>query len=44
MKTFEQKRRSFLFTVGALGTTGLLPQGIIEAQNTARQGYVLSAT
>ena len=44
MKTFEQKRRSFLFTVGALGMTGLLPQGIIEAQSTARQGYVLGAT
>jgi quercetin dioxygenase-like cupin family protein len=44
MKTFEQKRRSFLFTVGALGMTGLLQQGIIEAQSTARQGYVLGAT
>jgi hypothetical protein len=44
MKTFEQKRRSFLFTVGAHGMTGLLQQGIIEAESTARQGYVLGAT
>jgi len=44
MKAFEQKRRSFLFTVGALGMTGRLQQGIIEAQSTARQGYVLGAT
>jgi hypothetical protein len=44
MKTFEQNRRSFLFTVGTLGMTGLLQQGIIEAQSTARQGYVLGAT
>ena len=44
MKTFEQKRRSFLFSVGALGMTGLFPQGVIEAQSTARQGYVLSPT
>ena len=44
MKLFEQKRRSFLFTVGALGMTGLLQQGIIEAQSTSRQGYVLGAT
>ena len=44
MKTFEQKRRSFLFTVGALGMTELFPQGIIEAQNAPGQGYVLSPT
>jgi quercetin dioxygenase-like cupin family protein len=41
MKTFEQKRRSFLFTVGALGMTEVLQQGIIEAQSTAGQGFVL---
>ena len=44
MKTFGQQRRSFFFAVGALGITGLLPQDIIEAQSTARQGYVLSGS
>ena len=41
MDTFEQKRRSFLFTVGALGASGILPQDIIEGQDAPRQGYVL---
>jgi len=44
MNTFDQKRRSFLFTVGALGVSGMLPQGIVEGQDAARQGYVLAAT
>jgi len=44
METLEQKRRSFLFTMGALGMTGLLPQSMIDAQSTAQQGYVLGPT
>jgi quercetin dioxygenase-like cupin family protein len=44
MSTFDQKRRSFLFTVGALGVSGMLPQGVIEGQGAAREGYVFGAT
>ena len=44
MNTFGQKRRSFLFTVGALGASRMLPQGIIKGEGAARQGYVLGAT
>jgi quercetin dioxygenase-like cupin family protein len=43
MNTLEQTRRSFLFTVGALSVSGMLPQGVIEGQDAARQGYVLGA-
>ena len=44
INTFELKRRSFLFAVGGLGISQMLPQGIIENQGAARQGYVLGAT
>ena len=39
--TFEQKRRSFLFTIGALGMSQVLPQSMLGAEAAARQGYVL---
>lgn len=44
MNTFEQKRRSFLFTAGALGISQMLLQGIVDGQGATRQGYVLDAT
>jgi quercetin dioxygenase-like cupin family protein len=44
MNIFEQTRRSFLFSVGALSVSRILPQGIIEGQGATRQGYVLGAT
>jgi quercetin dioxygenase-like cupin family protein len=43
MNTFEQKRRSFLFMVGGFGIS-LLPQGFIEGQTAARQGYAVGAS
>jgi quercetin dioxygenase-like cupin family protein len=43
MDAFEEKRRSFLFGVGGLGLSQMLPQGINENRNIARQGYVLGA-
>ena len=44
MNAFEQKRRSFLFSLGGLGISQVLPLGIVAAQAAARQGYVLGAT
>lgn len=44
MNEFEQKRRSFLFSLGGLGISQVLPQGIVAAKAAARQGYVLGAT
>ena len=44
MNIFEQKRRSLLFSLGGLGISQVLPLGIVAAQATARQGYVLGAT
>src|SRR5262249_28100222 len=45
MNAFEQKRRrSFLWSVGALGISQILPQGIIEGQAVARQGSLPGAT
>jgi quercetin dioxygenase-like cupin family protein len=44
MNGFEQKRRSFLFSLGGLGISHVLPQDIVAAQAAARQGYVLGAT
>lgn len=41
MNGFEQKRRSFLFSLGGLGISQVLPQGIVAAQAAARQVYVL---
>ena len=40
--TAEQKRRSFLFSLGVLGMSQVFPQSSIEAQ-TVRNGYVLGA-
>ena len=44
MNAFEEKRRSFLFSVGALAMSQVLPKRTVEAQAPARQGYVLGAT
>jgi quercetin dioxygenase-like cupin family protein len=44
MNTLEQKRRSFLFGMGGLGISQVLPQGMTPAQAAASQGYVLGAT
>jgi quercetin dioxygenase-like cupin family protein len=44
MNPFEQKRRSFLHSVGSLGVSQLLPQCMIEAEATQPGGYVLGAT
>ena len=43
MNTFEQDRRSFLFTVGGLGMSQMLPPGDVEGLAAAQQGYVLGA-
>lgn len=42
MSTAEQKRRSFLFSLGVLGMSQVFPQSSVEAQ-TVRNGYVLGA-
>jgi len=44
MNEIEQKRRSFLFSLGGLGISQVLPQGIVAAQAAARRGYVLGAS
>jgi quercetin dioxygenase-like cupin family protein len=41
MGTFEQKRREFLVTVGGLGFSRVLLQGIVEGQAAVRSGSVL---
>jgi quercetin dioxygenase-like cupin family protein len=43
MNAFEQKPRSFLVSLGALGISQLLPKGVVPAQTPERQGYVLGA-
>ncbi len=43
MDPFEQKRRDFLFTVGGLGISQVLLQGIVEGQAAVRQAFVLGA-
>ena len=43
MNALEQKRRSFLFGMGALGIGQVFPQGILAAQTALRQGYVFGA-
>ena len=40
----QQKRRSFLFGLGALGISQVLPQGTTQARAASPQGYVLGAT
>jgi quercetin dioxygenase-like cupin family protein len=44
MNALDQKRRSFLFSVGALAISQPLPQAVIGSQTAARQGYVLGAS
>ena len=44
MNALDQKRRSFLFSMGALGISQMLPQRVIGTETAARQGYVLGAT
>jgi quercetin dioxygenase-like cupin family protein len=44
MNTFEQQRRSCLFTLGALGLGQVLPESIGAAKAAEPQGYVLDAT
>jgi quercetin dioxygenase-like cupin family protein len=44
MNAMDQKRRSLLFGLGALGVGQVLPQEILAAQAAARQGYALGAT
>ena len=41
MNSFDQKRRSLLFTAGGLGISQMLPQLFIEGLEAARQGYEL---
>ena len=44
MDRFEQERRSFLFTMGGLGMSQLLPEGVLDGLGGGgRQGYVLGA-
>ena len=43
MNALEQKRRSFLFGLGGLGISQVLPQGMIPPQAAAPKGYVLGA-
>lgn len=44
MNSFEQKRRDFLLTVGGLGISQVLVQGLVEGQAALRQGSVQRAT
>jgi quercetin dioxygenase-like cupin family protein len=44
MSGVEQERRSFLFSLGAIGISQVFPHGIIAAQTAAREGYVLGVT
>ena len=41
MVPFEQQRRSFLLTLGALGISPLLGQAVVTGQPNGRHGYVL---
>jgi len=43
MKILEAKRRSFLFSLGGLGISQVLPPGMTRAQGEAPRGYVLGA-
>jgi quercetin dioxygenase-like cupin family protein len=44
MNAVEAKRRSFLFGLGGLGISKVLPLGLAQAQGAASRGYVLGAT
>lgn len=43
MSTVEQKRRSFLFSLGILGLSQVFPRSTINAQTAVRHGYVIAA-
>jgi quercetin dioxygenase-like cupin family protein len=43
MKAFDQRRRSFLFSAGALGMNKVLPQALVADEPASRQGFVLAA-
>jgi quercetin dioxygenase-like cupin family protein len=43
LNSFEQDRRSFLFSLGAIGISQVLPQRMSGAEDAARQGYVLGS-
>lgn len=43
MNAREPKRRSFLFGLGSLGMSQVLPQAVTRAQSAAPPGYVLGA-
>lgn len=44
MSTGEQKRRSFLCSLGVIGISQVFPQSVIGAQAAVRQGYVVGDT
>lgn len=44
MDAFEEKRRSFLFSLGGLAVSRAFPQSLAATGSTAREGYVLDAT
>jgi quercetin dioxygenase-like cupin family protein len=44
MNALKHRRRSFLFGLGGLGISQVLPQGMARTQVAAPQGYVLGAT
>jgi len=44
MNPLEQKRRSFLLTVGGLSINQMLSEGSVEGQIAERRGYALGAT
>jgi quercetin dioxygenase-like cupin family protein len=44
MNTREQERRTFLFGLGSLSISQVLPQGVPTAQAAPPQGYVLGPT
>ena len=44
MNALEATRRSFLFGLGGLGISQVVPRGLTQAQAAASQGYVLDAT
>src|SRR5579859_4934792 len=40
---FEEKRRSFLFSLGGLGVSQAFPQSLNATRSAAPEGYVLGA-
>jgi len=43
MDVFEEKRRSFLFSLGGLGISRAFPPSLSGGESTAREGYALEA-